>query len=169
MHHMKKNTNQSRRDVLAFLGSATALSLLPGSLSAEQTEEGEEILDIPYGVAEEPWSALLGNHRAHIFVEKSAEAVCVHIPWRRLDSNPEQKAVLVYDVKGTQVQNVAVDQLVAEHGDIVFEAKQPGDYFVYYLPHADLNGRHSVLLTKREVQGAPADSGLGMAKAIPAI
>ncbi|MHB1838394.1 MAG: glycoside hydrolase domain-containing protein [Acidobacteriaceae bacterium] len=132
----KKTMNQSRRDILTFLGSTTALSLLPYDLSSEtiNTESAEQ--NIPYTVAEKPWPALLGNQRVRIYIENAAEAVWVHIPWRRVDHNPEKKAVLVVGPDGSRVINAAAVMIGAEYGDILFEAKSPGDHFIYYLPQA---------------------------------
>jgi predicted SnoaL-like aldol condensation-catalyzing enzyme len=40
----------------------------------------------------------LGNHRAVVRVTSNADAVKVHIPWRRRDSAPENKSLVVVDV-----------------------------------------------------------------------
>lgn len=142
---MNKHGYQSRREVLSFLGSAAALSLLPGDIAAKETTTVESVSEIPYTLADQPWPSLRGNHRAHIYVEKSAEVVRVSIPWRRLDPNPEEKAVLIFDSHDIQVPNVAISSMSATSGDILFEAKKAGDYFAYYLPHKDIPGRHSAL------------------------
>jgi hypothetical protein len=44
--------------------------------------------DVPYGVGD--WPEALGNHRARICVEHPANAVWVHLPWRRLTRTPPE-------------------------------------------------------------------------------
>ena len=79
----------------------------------------------------------------NFMLKKSADAVRVFIPWRRLDPNPEEKAVLIFDAQDVQVQNTLVAAMSASSANILFEAKEAGDYFVYFLPHKDIKGRHS--------------------------
>jgi hypothetical protein len=111
-----------------------ALLLILGLLSTAAAEE-----EVPYAVAS--WKAEgLGNHRAVVHVEAAAEAVVVHIPWRRHDLAPESKAVLVFDAAtGKQVMNVAPLAINREFGDLGFQpATVPGDYYFYFMPfHAD--------------------------------
>lgn len=145
---MSKHSYQSRRDVLSFLGSAAALTFVSGDIAAQETAVEDEALEIPYTVADELWPRLRGNHRAHIYVEKPADVAYVSIPWRRLDTNPEEKAVLIYDPQDVQVLNTLVVAMSAASADILFEAKEAGDYFVYYLPHEDIKGRSSALGSK---------------------
>lgn len=142
---MSSSSFQSRRDVLAFLGSATALSFLPDNIAAQERADTEEIQNVPYTIADKPWPYLRGNHRAHIVVDKPADVVRASIPWRRLDRHLEQKAVLIFDPEDMQVENVAVVEMNAASGEVLFDANKPGDYFVYYLPHKDLKGHQSVL------------------------
>lgn len=125
-----------RRDVLALLGSAAALALAPARLSATPSDEKSDLEEYPYTVAQEPWPEPLGNHRVHVYADQPAEAVWAHIPWRRTDSDPEQKAILVFSEDGSEVVNTAAPNVKERSGDVVFEVKQPGSYFIYYLPHA---------------------------------
>jgi len=92
--------------------------------------------DLPYSVADTPWTAPLGNHRVRVHVDAPAAAVQVHIPWRRRDRQPELKDVVVVDAATNQrVSNVAAARITREAGDLVFQpATAPGDYWVYYLP-----------------------------------
>jgi Family of unknown function (DUF6067) len=145
LHRPKDNAKQSRRDVLAFLGSAGALTMLPGSLVAERVQAEASEIDFPYTVPAIPWLRSLGNHRVRIYVDKPAEAVWAHIPWRRVDHKPEDKAVLVFSASGSEVANVTTLNINEEYGDILFEAKDPGEYFVYYLPQQDVPQHHSAL------------------------
>lgn len=142
---MSKHSYQSRRDVLTFLGSAAAMSILPGDISAQEAAIEEETAEVAYNVVDEPWPNLRGNHRVYIYVEKPADVVRASIPWRRLDPNPEEKAVLIYGPQDVQVLNTFVVAMSAASADILFEAKEAGDYFVYYLPHKEIKGRHSAV------------------------
>lgn len=84
------------------------------------------------------WDAdSLGNHRAVIKIENAADIVLAHIPWRRRDFNPEQKAIIIVDAStGKQVNNVLPADINREFGDILFQpATTPGEYYVYYLKH----------------------------------
>ena len=110
---------------------------------------------LPYAVADKPWPQPLGNHRAVVRVAAKADAVRVHLPWRRPDKAPGRKNVLVVDAKtGQQLANVVRVAVSREFGDLVFQPKTaPGDYFVYYLPTVT-HGRAFV----RTVYPAPKDT-----------
>jgi hypothetical protein len=77
----------------------------------------------------------LGTYRAVVRVAQPADAVTVHIPWRRRDLKPETKNLIVTDAKGTRVTNVAPLAISRASGDIAFAAPAAGDYYVYYLPN----------------------------------
>ncbi|MBI4328217.1 MAG: hypothetical protein HY674_23555, partial [Chloroflexi bacterium] len=100
----------------------------PPSRAAEET--------VPYGVASAGWPETLGSQRARVEVAQSAEAVWVHLPWRRRDLEPEKKNVIVVDLAtGKFVTNVVRAQVHRESGDLVFQpATVPGEYGVCYLP-----------------------------------
>jgi beta-galactosidase/beta-glucuronidase len=104
----------------------------PASDAAEET--------IPYGVAPTGWPEPLGNHRARVRVEQPAEAVWVHLPWRRRDLDPERKQVAVVDLAtGKSVANVVRARIHRESGDLVFQPSTvPGEYGVYFL-----TGKHT--------------------------
>ncbi|MFB3854078.1 MAG: glycoside hydrolase domain-containing protein [Vicinamibacterales bacterium] len=90
----------------------------------------------PYGTG--TWDAdTYGNHRAVVKVAARAEAVWVHIPWRRRDNDADKKQILVIDPRSNnwQVKNVARPEVTREYADIVFEALTPGEYHVYYMPY----------------------------------
>jgi len=81
----------------------------------------------------------LGNHRAVVQVKNAADAVFVRLPWRRQDSNPEIKGVVVDDAAGRQVTNVICGTIGRAAGELVFEpAAGPGDYFIYFMPNGKL-------------------------------
>lgn len=97
---------------------------------------------VPYVVAPAPWEAGLGNHRALVRVDQAAEAVRVHLPWRRRDADPETKQILVVSAaSGATMRDTVPARLSRIAGDIVFRPEAgPGDYHVYYLPyHAQSN------------------------------
>ena len=102
--------------------------LAAGSLTARQ---------VPYSLGR--WeSDSTGNHRAVVHVvDSGAEAVRVHIPWRRRDRQPETKRIIVVSAAtGARVVNVVRVAVNREYGDLIFEpVAGPGDYYVYYLPY----------------------------------
>ncbi|NLB56456.1 MAG: hypothetical protein GX811_11990, partial [Lentisphaerae bacterium] len=78
----------------------------------------------------------LGNHRAVIKVAESSDAVWVRIPWRRRDIDADKKAVLVFDSKDKQVENIVCVEINSEFGDILFQPTNgPGEYYFYYMPY----------------------------------
>ena len=92
--------------------------------------------DVPHGLGRwEPDST--GNHRAVVRVATAADAVRVHIPWRRRDEHPEAKRVeVVAAATGQRVADVARVRVDREAGDIVFQpAAGPGEYWVYWMPY----------------------------------
>ncbi len=60
----------------------------------------------------------------------------VRIPWRRRDSDPEKKNVLLTGADGkTQIKNLIRININREFGDLVFQPQNgPGVYFIYYMP-----------------------------------
>ena len=87
------------------------------------------------------WDAsTFGNHRYLIQVAKAADAVHVIIPWRRRDAHPDQVAVIVTAPDGSIVSNVLRGAIDQSAGELVFAAKQPGIYAIYYQPYLS-NGR----------------------------
>ena len=116
-----------RRPARAALWVLTMLSAVPcGSTGAQ---------DVPYGVGD--WPEALGNHRARIRVEQSADAVWVHLPWRRRDAAPDRTDILVIDGTTNQrIENVLRVNIQRQSGDLLFQpVTVPGEYFVYYLPY----------------------------------
>ncbi len=85
-----------------------------------------------------------GNHRAVVRVAVGADAVKAHIPWRRRDSAPEKKSVIVIDAStGKEISNVLLIAINREFGDIAFQpVSGPGTYYVYYLPYV-MGGREN--------------------------
>jgi len=83
------------------------------------------------------WDAeSLGNHRAVLSVAQKADAVWAHIEWRRRDTEPEKKNIIVIEAaSGKKVTNLMRVNVYRAYGDIVFQAENPGTYYVYYLPY----------------------------------
>ncbi|MGD8535353.1 MAG: DUF6067 family protein, partial [Candidatus Aminicenantes bacterium] len=97
--------------------------------------------EIPYGTGS--WdSDSLGNHRVVLRVNKKADAVWAHIQWRRRDTDPERKNVILIDAKiGSRVRNVCRVEINREFGDLIFQPQTvPGEYYVYYMPFV-MSGR----------------------------
>jgi len=83
-----------------------------------------------------------GNHRALVEVRDKADAVFVHIPWRRRDPNPQDKAIVIYDsTTQKRITNLVRININQEFGDIVFQPQTvPGTYEIYYLPYNSPKG-----------------------------
>ncbi|MBN1909322.1 MAG: hypothetical protein JW818_06260 [Pirellulales bacterium] len=115
--------------MMRFLAAHLALSLVFAVIVSAKGNESA-----PRGVGQ--WPAELGNHRAVVKVEAPADAVRVHLPWRRPDRDPEKKAVVVVDAAtGKQIDNVVTIAVNREYGDLAFQpVSGPGTYHVYYLP-----------------------------------
>lgn len=121
--------------VAASLLLILALSGIPSKLNSRTPQASGEP---PFVVAPEPWPVDgLGHHRAVVQVDAVADAVRVHLPWRRRDREPEKKAVLVYDgTAKTQVKDAFVARMDAESGDVVFRPRSAhAIYWIYYLPY----------------------------------
>ena len=108
---------------------SSALLFLIASLTASAA-----IGQPPYGVGD--WPEKFGNHRARIQVGEKADAVWVHIPWRRRDADPQDKEIIVIDATtNKRVENVLRVRIDRESGDLLFQpATAPGEYHVYYMP-----------------------------------
>lgn len=94
--------------------------------------------DVQYGIGK--WSPDgYGNHRALIHVSEKADAIRIHIPWRRRDRHPEEKDIHIYDAATQKrVLNVARIAINREYGDIAFQPDTvPGEYEVYYMIHSE--------------------------------
>ena len=99
------------------------------------------IQEVPYGTGS--WDEeLYGNHRVLIQVNDKADAVWVHVPWRRRDGAPENKAAIMIDAQtGEQVLNLCRVNIDREFGDFILQPTSgPGKYYLYYLPN-QMSGR----------------------------
>ncbi|MBN1344088.1 MAG: hypothetical protein JXQ73_15490 [Phycisphaerae bacterium] len=127
---------QTSRRSLALC--TTLATVLAHASSADAADE------IRYGITEKPWPIALGNHRARVHVTEKADAVRLHVPWRRRDPAPQDKAVVIQDAAtGKTVTNVLPVQVNREFGDLVFQPQTaPGDYDVYFMPFTERRIQH---------------------------
>jgi hypothetical protein len=128
---------------------AVAIMLALGSQFGQAEEAQQMIVNFDtarYGIG--TWQAEgLGNHRVVVTVAAKAAAVRVHVPWRRRDADPQKKAVLVFDAKGTEIKNVVRININREYGDLVFEpAAGAGTYYLYYMPFTKGGNDNSVVI-----------------------
>ncbi len=130
------NTPLTADQVLSHYTLATAGSTPPPTLSTNTAV-------LSYVVASSPWAIdQRGDQRAVVSVTQAASAVRVDLPWRRRDSNPQNKNIVVVDATtGAVVNNRTVISCTRELGTIVFQpVTVPGNYYIYYLPFVgDLN------------------------------
>lgn len=93
---------------------------------------------IPYSNCESCWLPdSLGNHRVVVTVGASGKFARVLIPWRRRDTAPRLKRIIIVDAKTQQkVTNIKTGELDRESGELTFEpVSGPGTYYVYYLAY----------------------------------
>jgi len=117
--------------ILVLLGAALE------SPAESPMHAGASAGEAPYGVAGHPWDIALGHHRARIQVSRPAEAVRVSLAWRRRDTDPAGKNIILVDAAtGQRIRNLVRVEINRERGDLVFEPKtSPGEYYLYYLPY----------------------------------
>ncbi|WP_316799893.1 glycoside hydrolase domain-containing protein [Pedobacter frigidisoli] len=77
----------------------------------------------------------LGNHRAIVEYKGTGKVAHVRLDWRRRDTHPELKRIIVRDFNGKNVAIVGTENLTRESVDLYFEAPFIGKYYVYYLPY----------------------------------
>ncbi len=93
---------------------------------------------VKYSVPEKNWDAdSLGNHRAVIQFNGPGVIARVVIPWRRRDTDPDKKRVLVQDGQTNQkILNVKIVSITRESGELYFEPGSGiGIYYIYYMPY----------------------------------
>ena len=78
----------------------------------------------------------LGNHRAVVQGPDGADAVKLHLPWRRRDIELMQNRVIIINANSLDtVRNVIVRNYTEEYADIIFKTSVDGGlYHVYYFP-----------------------------------
>ncbi|RTE54071.1 hypothetical protein EHW67_09095 [Arenibacter aquaticus] len=92
--------------------------------------------EVEYSVAETPWEAGLGNHRAILEVPNKAEAVKVNFSWRRHDKNPEKRQFVIINSRtGETIKNIHRIEINNEKCELVFGPAEKGEHLFYYLPY----------------------------------
>jgi len=92
---------------------------------------------IPYTNCEKCWVPdSLGNHRVVLQFTGTGKIAKVIIPWRRRDTDPQNKRIIIQDAQTMQkVNNVKTGVINRESGELYFEPTSgSGTYYVYYLP-----------------------------------
>ncbi|MDQ8012591.1 MAG: DUF6067 family protein [Flavobacterium nitrogenifigens] len=94
---------------------------------------------IKYSDGNDSWNPnQLGNHRAVIAFSGTGNVAKTTIEWRRRDTNPELKKIIVQDASGKEIQNIKTENINRENGTIFFEPiSGKGTYYVYYMPYVD--------------------------------
>ncbi|MEP6692799.1 MAG: glycoside hydrolase domain-containing protein, partial [Gemmatimonadaceae bacterium] len=126
-----------------LLGISLAVAPLVAGTRTTSAAQGATDSLPRWTVAAPPaWNAdSLGNHRVVVRVDEAADAVRVHIGWRRRDDAPERKNIVVTSLRsGSRIANVARVAITRESGEIVFQpAAGAGDYAVYFMPFRRTN------------------------------
>ena len=140
------NTRERGRATGSDAAHNTSASATAASSTAARTDT------LHHGVGTwEPDS--LGNHRAVLRVNAASEAVIARIPWRRRDTMPDKvNLVVIAAATGERVRNVVRLSITREQGDIVFQAAQAGEYFVYYMPYTGTFKANYPKITYRAVE-----------------
>jgi hypothetical protein len=89
----------------------------------------------------------LGNHRAVVQGPDGAEAVRLHIPWRRRDIVLKQNRVIIINASSLDtIRNMIVRDYTEEYADIIFQTTADGgDYHVYYYPFSTTGSYYPVV------------------------
>ena len=109
--------------ILFFLNSFTCLAF------AQQ---------VKYTNANNSWNEdSLGNHRVVLSFTGTGNMAKANIEWRRRDTDPWDKRVIVEDAKThRKIENVKTGIINNEKAELWFEPTSgKGDYYVYYMPY----------------------------------
>lgn len=100
------------------------------------------------------WPETFGNHRYRIVVPEAADAVWLHLDWRRRDPQPETIGMVLYDAASNQpISNMIPVHVSREFGDVVFQpVTGPGEYFLYTMPYERTGPFYSFSVKYREIQ-----------------
>ncbi|HWB24748.1 MAG TPA: glycoside hydrolase domain-containing protein [Chitinophagaceae bacterium] len=131
---MRKNVLCSLLAVLSILNIINAQV----TQNDKPVNAGETMPVEKYINANNDWDAdSLGNIRAVLKVTDTGKTVLAYIYWRRRDTNPAEKRVIVEDAQThKRVMNAVVTECTNVSGIILFEATSgPGTYYVYYMPY----------------------------------
>ncbi len=94
--------------------------------------------NIPYVNGNDSWNAdSLGNQRVLVSFTGTGRYARVVLPWRRNDSFPDKKRIIVADAKTqSKISNVHTALLTPEKGELFFEpVSGKGLYYIYYQPY----------------------------------
>lgn len=137
-------------DSVLLIAERCALPLETGNVhQVKPGALGEDVLR--YGDNE--WEdRSLGNHRVVIRVDAKAEALRVHVPWRRRDRQPERKNLILVDAAtGKRIENLFVLTCNREFADLAFEpVTAPGEYHLYFLSTRTEGKRYYPKVTYQE-------------------
>ncbi len=112
--------------------------------------------DTAYSVA--PWVQDLGNFRATAAVLEPADAVRLHIPWRRRDADPEKKDIMLVDANSDQrITNVVHVEVNRDFADLVFQPGTSNAFFVYYMRCTESGPNHQYVTNYTPADTTPAD------------
>ncbi len=92
--------------------------------------------ELKYTIAAYPWAEELGNHRAIIEIKKPAEAIYLHLPWRRHDPDPaNKKFIIIHEESLDTIKNIHRVNVNQEKCELVFgPVQKSGEYAFYYVP-----------------------------------
>src|ERR1035437_8926211 len=99
---------------------------------------------ISYSVPADQWEEEFGNHRAIIEVDKPSDAVSIDFLWRRHDSSPEKRRMLIINAEtGGKIINIFRVRIDNERCELVFgPVDKPGLYNFYYLPYTPVTNQY---------------------------
>ena len=111
--------------------------------------------DVPRGIGS--WPEGLGNHRVRVSVADRADAVWVHVPWRRRDAAPQDIGLVIVDAStGKPIRDIVPVKINREFGDIVFRPETaPGEYHIYYMPFTSKGGAYVFSVTYSSPEYTP--------------
>ena len=128
---------------------------------------------VPYTNCKNCWIAdSLGNHRVVLTFNGTGKAAKAVIDWRRRDTDPENKRVIIQDAQTKQkITNVKQGTINRETGELFFEPTSgKGTYYVYYMPYKN-EGRSNypkgVYLKPENTASATWLNTLGDGKNVP--
>lgn len=84
------------------------------------------------------WDAdSLGNHRVLVRFNGEGNVAKAVIPWRRRDTHPEDKKIIVEDARlHKAILNVTTKNISSASGEVYFEpVSGKGVYYIYYMPY----------------------------------
>jgi len=91
---------------------------------------------VPSEVPETPWPESFGNHRAVLNIDDPAEVWRIEIPWRRHDSDPKDKMLLIVSAEsGDTIPNIHRIRVDNEWGQVLAGPMKSGLHYLYFMPY----------------------------------